>query len=128
MLAAEFNVVQVFFSFLWFFLFVMWIMLVFQVFVDIVRSPDLSGVAKALWVIFAVLLPYLGVLTYLIVRGGKMHEHQVTAARRDEAVVRDYIRDAARSPGDDLVQLADLRERGVIDDDEFARMKARIIG
>src|SRR5689334_3163234 len=76
-LLAEFGTGQVLWSFIWFFLLFIWIWLLIIVFSDIFRSPDLNGWVKAVWVIFVILLPYLGVLVYLIARGGKMHEHAV---------------------------------------------------
>lgn len=127
-MVADFGVLQVFFSMLWFFLFVMWIMLVIQVFSDIFRSADLSGVMKAAWLLFVIVLPYLGVLVYLIARGGKMHQRQVTDAKAEEAAVRAYIRDAAGGSAAELERLAALKQQGVIDDAEFAAMKAKIIG
>jgi len=75
LLASEFGTGQVFWSMLWFFLFFIWIIILFQVFADIFRSKDLSGWGKALWSIFVILVPYLGVFVYLIARGGKMQEH-----------------------------------------------------
>ncbi len=72
LLAAEWGTGQVFWSMMWFFLFFIWIWLLVIVFTDVFRSHDLSGVAKALWVIFIILLPYLGVFVYLIARGHKM--------------------------------------------------------
>ena len=74
-LAAEFGTGQVFLSMLWFFLFFIWIWILITVFADLFRSHDLSGWAKAAWVIFVIILPYLGVFVYLIARGHKMHEH-----------------------------------------------------
>ena len=79
-LLAEFGTGQVFWSMLWFFLFFIWIWLLIIVFGDIFRSHDLGGWAKALWVIFVIVLPYLGVFVYLIARGHKMQEHAVQAA------------------------------------------------
>src|SRR6476659_7417926 len=80
--AAEFGTGQVFVSMLWFFLFFIWIWLLVVVFGDIFRSRDLGGWGKALWTIFVIVLPYLGVFIYLIARGHKMQEHaQETAAR-----------------------------------------------
>lgn len=129
MLAAQFGTGQVFWSILWFFLFFMWIMLLFQVTVDIFRSHDLSGGVKALWILFVIVFPYLGVLVYLIARGGKMHEHQVQAIQQDREAVDQYIRQAAgtASAADELTRLADLRSKGVIDDAEFATLKAKIL-
>ena len=74
-LLAEFGTGQVLWSMLWFFLFFIWIWLLIMVFGDIFRSHDLGGLAKALWVIFVIILPYLGVFVYLIARGHKMQEH-----------------------------------------------------
>lgn len=113
---------------LWFFIFFMWIMLLFQVTIDIFRSRDLGGVAKALWVLFVILLPYLGVLVYLIARGGKMHENQVADAKAQEAAFREYVQGAAgttTSVAAELERLASLHERGLIDDAEFAALKAK---
>src|SRR6187397_2470657 len=99
MIAADFGVGQVLWSLLWFFLFVIWIMILFYVFTDIFRSKDLGGVAKTLWVLFVILLPYLGVFVYLIARGNKMAENTVRAAQEQDAAARAYIRDAAGSDG-----------------------------
>jgi hypothetical protein len=131
MLATSFGVGQVLWSIIWFFLFLMWIMLLFQVTADIFRSHDLSGGVKALWIIFVLVFPYLGIFVYLVARGGKMHEHQIAAMQAQQAAVDDYIRSAAgtsASPADELQRLAGLRDSGVIDADEFARLKAKVIG
>jgi ABC-type multidrug transport system fused ATPase/permease subunit len=130
MILAEFGVGEVLLSMFWFFLFFLWIMLLFRVFADVFRSRDLSGVAKVLWLIFVIVLPYLGVFVYLIARGGKMAEHEIADAQAQESAVRDYIRSAAGtgSAAEELTRLADLRERGVIDEAEFAAMKAKVVG
>jgi hypothetical protein len=128
MLAAEFGTGQVFWSFLWFFLFFIWIWLLIVVFSDIFRSQDLGGWAKAIWCIFIIFLPYLGVFVYLIARGGKMHEHAVASAQAQDQAMRQYVREAAGTGGstaDELARLADLREKGVISDAEFEQLKAK---
>ena len=130
MIAADFGVGEVLWSFLWFFLFVIWIMILFYVFTDIFRSKDLGGVAKTLWVLFVILMPYLGVFVYLIARGNKMAENTVKAAQDQDAAARAYIRDAAGTDGSasaELARLADLRDKGVIDDAEFQTLKAKVI-
>jgi hypothetical protein len=130
MLLAEFGTGQVFWSFLWFFLFFIWIWLLIVVFGDIFRSHDMSGWAKAIWCIFIIVLPYLGVFVYLIARGGKMHEHAVAAAQAQDAAMRDYVRNVAStssSPAEELARLADLREKGVISDAEFEQLKAKAL-
>ncbi len=78
---AEFGTGQVFLSMLYFFLFFIWIYLLIVVFSDIFRSHDLGGFAKAIWVLFVIIVPYLGVFVYLIARGHKMSEHAEEAAQ-----------------------------------------------
>ena len=92
---AEFGTGQVFWSMLWFFLFFIWIWLLIIVFGDIFRSPDLSGWGKALWSIFVILVPYLGVFVYLIARGHKMQEHAMQQAQEQDAAMRQYVQNAA---------------------------------
>ena len=131
LIAAEFGTGQVVWSILWFFLFFLWIMLIFSVFGDILRSDDMGGVAKAIWAILIIFLPYLGVFAYLIIRGGKMGERQMKAAQSQEAAVQDYIRTAAGggpSAADQLATLAGLHTSGKIDDAEYAAAKAKVIG
>jgi Short C-terminal domain/Phospholipase_D-nuclease N-terminal len=132
MLADEFGSGQVFLSMLWFFLFFIWIWLLIVIFGDIFRSDDLSGWGKALWSLFIIVVPYLGVFVYLIARGHKMQEHQVRAAQAQEAAVRDYVQNVAGSGGggaaEEIARLADLRDRGVISEAEFQQAKAKAIG
>ena len=130
MMLAEWQVGQVFLAMLWFTLFFVWIWLLIAVFADIFRSHDLGGFAKALWVVFVIVAPYLGVFVYLIARGHKMSEHETEAARAQDAAARAYIQDAAgtsASAADELSRLADLKARGVIDDAEFQRLKANVV-
>jgi hypothetical protein len=129
-LASDFGTGQVFLSMLWFFLFFIWIWLLIVVFSDLFRSHDLSGWAKAFWVIGIIILPYLGVLLYLIVRGHKMAEHAQQAAREQDAAARTYIQQAAGSSpsaADEIQRLADLKAQGVISDAEFEAGKAKAL-
>jgi hypothetical protein len=137
MLAADWGVGQVFLSFLWFFLFFMWIWLAIMCFADIFRSRDIGGFAKAAWCIFIVIAPFLGVFVYLLARGKKMGEHAAQDAAAQDAAMKAYIRDtvattptagaAPASSGDDqLAALTSLRDQGVIDNEEYQRMKARV--
>ncbi len=111
------------------FLWVIWIWILIYVFIDIFRSHDLSGWAKALWFLFVLLIPLVGVLVYLIARGGKMHEHAVQEAQQQDDAARRYIQQAAGAPNtaDQLAKLADLRDRGVITAQEFDTEKAKIL-
>ena len=130
MVLAEFGSGQVFLSMLWFFLFFIWIWLLIAVFADIFRSPDLSGWGKALWSIFIIFLPYLGVFVYLIARGRKMGEHAAQQAAAQEAQLRTYVQNVAATSGsgaDELAKLADLRDKGVISEEEFQQAKAKAL-
>ncbi len=130
LLAAEFGTGQVFWSILWFFLFFVWILMIFSIFGDIIRSDDMGGVAKAIWSIFIIFLPFLGIFAYLIVRGGKMGERQMTAARAQEAAMQEYIRTTAgggASAAEQLATLADLHTAGKLDDAEYAAAKAKVV-
>jgi membrane protein implicated in regulation of membrane protease activity len=111
------------------FLWVLWIWVLIYVFIDIFRSHDLSGWARALWFLFVLFIPLIGVLVYLIARGDKMHERAVRQVQEQDREARQYIQEAAGSqtPADQLTKLAELRDRGVITADEFERQKAKIL-
>ena len=111
------------------FLWVLWIWILVYVLIDIFRSHDLSGWAKALWFLFVLFIPLIGVLVYLIARGGEMHERAVRQAQQQDREARRYIQEAAGSPtsAEQLSKLADLRDRGVITADEFDREKAKVL-
>ena len=130
MLAAEFGTGEVFWSILWFFLFVAWLSLVFSVFGDIIRSDDMSGWAKALWTFAILFLPFLGVFLYLIINGNQMSQRQVDDAVAQQDAVDNYIRQTAGTSGgstDELVSLAALHDSGKLTDSEFAAAKAKLI-
>jgi ABC-type multidrug transport system fused ATPase/permease subunit len=129
MLASTYPLLDLFWTMLEIFLFVIWIYLLFIVFVDIFRSHDLGGLAKALWVIFVIILPFLGVFVYLIARGGKMHERAIDAAQAQQKAFDSYVQEAAgSSSADQLAKLADLKDKGVLSDAEFEAQKAKILG
>lgn len=105
----------------------MWIWVAISVVTDIFRSKDLSGGAKAAWVLLIVVVPLLGVLVYLIARGDKMREHELVDQRDEETAARQYIRSAAGTPADDITELERLKDRGIIDDAEFRRAKEKAL-
>ena len=111
------------------FLWVIWFWVLITVFIDIFRSDDLSGGAKTLWFVLVLFFPLVGVLVYLIARGGTMQERSVRQAQRQQEQIRSYVQEAAGSPSsaDQLAKLADLRDRGVITAEEFDREKAKIL-
>ena len=136
MFAGNYPLLDIFITTIYVVVFILWIMLVFQIMTDIFRSHDLSGFAKALWVLFLFVLPFLGAFIYLIVRGGKMHEHAGQAQQHQQQAFRQHVQQAAGtsgaagSPGsiaDQLVKLADLKSQGVLTDAEFEQEKAKIL-
>ena len=131
MLIAEFGTGQVFWSMLWFTLFFLWIWTVIVVFSDIFRSDDLSGWSKALWSLFIIFLPYLGVFVYLIARGRTMQDRAVREAHDRDQQFRAYVQETAggaRSSADEVARLAELRSQGALTDAEFEQQKAKILG
>jgi hypothetical protein len=127
----QYPILDLFLTMLEFFLFFIWIWLLIVVFADIFRSHDLGGMAKALWVIFVVIVPFLGVFVYLIARGGKLHERQAEQAAAQQKAFDAYVKQAAATPGEDtasqLSKLADLKSQGVLTDAEFEAQKAKIL-
>ncbi len=131
MFAYDYPLGGVFLSMLYFFLFFIWIWILITVFVDIFRSPDLSGWIKALWCIFVIILPFLGVFIYLIARGGKMQERKLQEAAQQKQAFDSYVRETAANSGGDitsqLTQLSDLKAQGVLSESEFEAQKAKVL-
>ena len=97
---------------------------------DLFRSHDLGGFAKVLWILFIIIVPYLGVFVYLIARGHKMAEHAQSAAQAQDAAAKQYIQQAAgttRSPAEEIAHLNDLKTQGVLTDAEFETAKAKAL-
>jgi hypothetical protein len=127
---ATFAVGQVLWSMLWFFLFVMWIMLIFSIIGDLFRDHETSGGMKVLWIILLFVVPFFGAFLYLIVRGKGMAERSMAQAQAQEAAVREYVQSAAGTGGGaaELQRLAELKASGAITDEEFAKLKAKVVG
>ena len=129
MLAYTFGSGQLLWSMLWFFMFVIWIWVLIAIFGDIFRSQDMGGGAKAFWIIFVVILPWLGILIYLIARGSGMHERALAQAQANDAAFKQYVQQTAgeSSAADQIAKLADLKAKGAITDAEFEAQKAKIL-
>jgi hypothetical protein len=132
MLATDYPLLNLFWTMVEIFFLVIWIWILITVLIDVFRSHDLSGWAKALWLVFIVFVPLLGVLIYLIVRGGSMHDRAVEAAQAQDAALKQYVQSAAASSGgtstaDELGKLADLRDKGVITAEQFDAQKAKLL-
>ena len=130
-LASDYPLLNVFLTMLWFVGFFIWIWLLIAVFADIFRSHDMGGVHKALWVVCVLVLPLLGVLIYLIARGGKMQAHALADAQAREEMTQQYIKsvagDGAGGSADELAKLAKLRDAGVLSPEEFESEKSRVL-
>lgn len=131
MVAYDYPLLGLFWTMLMFFIWFAWILLLFRIFGDIFRSDDMGGLAKAFWSIFVIVVPLLGVLVYLIARGDSMTKRDVAAAKANEAAFQEYVRSAAGGGGggtaSELAKLAELRDAGVLTDDEFAQQKAKLL-
>jgi Short C-terminal domain/Phospholipase_D-nuclease N-terminal len=127
--STSYPLLDAFWTILEIFLWVIWIWILIYVFIDIFRSHDLSGVAKALWFLFVLFIPLVGVLVYLIARGGSMHERALQQAKQQNQAFKDYVQSAADggSSAEQLEKLASLRDRGVITPDEFNKEKAKVL-
>jgi hypothetical protein len=112
-------------------LFVAWLCLLVYVYGDIFRSHDLSGTAKALWVLGIFIFPMLGTLAYLFVRGGQIHERAAMAARHNDEAIRRHMREIGGGQGssslDELERLSSLHKQGSLTDDEFQAAKQRLL-
>ncbi|HWD53434.1 MAG TPA: SHOCT domain-containing protein [Acidimicrobiales bacterium] len=131
MISTTYPLLDIFWTMLEFFMFFVWIWLLVVIFGDIFRSHDMNGVAKAAWVIFVIIFPLLGVLVYLLARGGSMHERAERQVAQQQKSFDEYVRRAAGAPAhssaDELAKLADLKSKGVITDQEFEAQKAKIL-
>ncbi|WMX43681.1 SHOCT domain-containing protein [Streptomyces roseicoloratus] len=139
----DYPLLNLFWTMFWFFLWIMWLFLLFKIITDIFRDDELSGWGKAGWLIFCIVLPYLGVLVYVIARGKGMTRRDAKQAKDAEAAFQDYIRKTAGTAGtaggtgaaggaghggvDELTRLADLKDRGALTHEEFEKAKARVL-
>lgn len=134
----DYPLLNLFWTMLWFFLWIMWLFLLFKIITDIFRDHELSGWGKAGWLILCLLVPFLGVLIYVIARGTGMTQRETARARESEAAFQDYIRKSAggasgeSGPGGagashELARLADLKEKGALTEEEFQQAKAKLL-
>ncbi|MCB1502754.1 MAG: PLDc N-terminal domain-containing protein [Bauldia sp.] len=106
------------------FMFVLWIWLLISVFSDLFRRHDISGGAKVVWVIFLIILPYLGVLAYVLTQGGGMAERQQAQAEKAKEDLRNMV---GFSVADEIKKLDDLKASGSISDAEYAKLRAKLV-
>ncbi|CAM5367500.1 hypothetical protein SALBM135S_08522 [Streptomyces alboniger] len=127
----DYPLLNVFLTMLWFFLWVMWLVLLFRIIGDIFRSADFGGWAKTGWLLCVIVLPFLGVFLYVIVRGKSMGERDVRIAKERDMAFRKYVQDASggssRSGAEQLAQLAELRRSGQLTETEFQQAKSKVL-
>ena len=128
MLAYTYPLLSIFWTMLEIFAFVVYFWLLITIYMDIFRNHDMSGGVKALWVVFILFIPLIGILVYLIVNGGKMHERAAQEAQAQQQAFDSYVKEAAgTSTTDELAKLANLKEKGVLSDAEFEAQKAKLL-
>ncbi|WP_431681386.1 SHOCT domain-containing protein [Kitasatospora sp. KL5] len=131
----DYPLLNLFWTMLELFVFILWFFLLFKIITDIFRSDDMGGWGKAGWTIFVILLPLIGVLVYLIARGSSMAQRDVDQMRKTDEAFQAYVRQAAAEGGggtggshaDQLAKLAELKNTGAISDDEFQKAKAKLL-
>ena len=128
----NYPLLNLFFTMLYLFLWIAWILLVFRIIGDIFRSDDLSGWGKAGWMALILIVPWLGALIYLIARGASMYSRDAKAAEASRDAMAQWIAQspsasAGTSPADQLSKLAELHKAGALTDDEFATQKAKVL-
>lgn len=128
-LAYDYPLLGFFWSVLILFVWLAWFMLLFRVVVDIFRSRDLGGVAKACWLLFTAMVPFLGVFLYLVARGGKLAENELAEVQAQQDAFAQYVQSVSgsTSAADELAKLAELKERGLLTEAEFSAQKARLL-
>ena len=122
---ADFSVGEFLLWLVWIFLFVIWFWLLITIFADLFRRHDISGWVKALWIIFVIVLPFLGILIYLITQSHGIAERNVKQAQAEQEQLRQIV---GTSSADELVKLDQLKASGSITDDEYQKMRAKVIG
>jgi hypothetical protein len=132
-LAYDYPVLGAFWTAMWIFLWVLWIVLLFRIIGDIFRDDTLSGAGKAGWLVFVVVLPFLGVFVYVLARGKGMGRRETRHIQAQQQAFDDYIRETAGSgagrgnEADQLAKLSEIRSKGDISEDEFRRAKEKIL-
>jgi len=133
LLAADYPFLDVFWTMIIFFLWVCWIIVLIRIFADIFRRQDTSGWTKALWTIFVIFLPFLGVLVYLIAQGGSMAQRDIDQHKAAQAQFDDYVKTVAGSGGggggaaSELAKAKELLDSGAISQAEFDSLKAKVL-
>ena len=110
------------------FTWIIWFWLLITVFSDLFRDHELSGWAKVAWIIFVIVLPFLGVFVYLIARGHGMRDRAIAQQKEAQASFQEYVQETAgTTTADQLAKLGQLHDKGQLTDEEFAAQKAKVL-
>ena len=128
-IAADYPFLDILWTMIIFFAWVVWIWMMVVILTDVFRREDIGGWAKAAWVVFLIVLPFLGVLVYLISQHDKMAERQAKDASAQQAVIDERIRSVAGSdgPATEIANAKKLLDAGTISESEFAQIKQRAL-
>ena len=121
---ADFSVGEFLLWLLWIFLFVVWFWLLITIFADLFRRHDMGGFAKTVWVIFVIIVPFLGILIYLLAYHQGMAERNVADIKAQQEQIRQI---AGTNPADQLMKLDELKAKGSISEEEYQKMRAQVI-
>ena len=127
LVAADYPFLDVLWTMIIFFAWVAWIWIAITVFVDVFRRHDISGWGKAAWVVFVIVLPFLGVLVYLIAQHDGMRERSVKQAEAQQAAFDQYVREAAGGSAAEIAKAKELLDSGAITQAEFDAIKAKAL-
>ncbi|MFI5637352.1 SHOCT domain-containing protein [Streptomyces goshikiensis] len=128
-LAYDYPVLGAFWTVMWIFLWVLWLILLFRIIVDVFRDHEMNGWIKALWLLFIILIPFLGVLVYVIARGRDMGRREFKHAQDQQQAFSSYIRETAKSGSatEELERLSQLKAKGVLTEEEFQQAKQKLL-
>jgi hypothetical protein len=125
--ASDYPFLDIFWTMIIFFLWVIWIWFLIAILSDVFRRHDIGGGSKALWCIFIIFLPFLGALIYLIANGQGMAERNVKEVQTAQKQTDEYIRSVAGGPAGEIEKAKQLLDSGAISNDEYAALKARAL-
>jgi uncharacterized membrane protein len=125
LIAADYPFLDVFWTTILFFAWVAWVWIAITCFVDIFRRDDIGGWGKALWVVFIIVVPFLGVLVYLIAQHDGMRDRGIERARAEKSAFDQYIHDKAGGPATEIAKAKELLDKGAITQQEFDAIKAK---
>jgi hypothetical protein len=126
-IAADYPFLDVLWTMIIFFCWVIWIWIVVTVLIDLFRRDDVGGWGKAAWVVFVIVLPFLGVLVYLIAQHDGMRERSMREAQSQQQAFDQYVRDTAAGSAGEIAKAKELLDSGAITQDEFDRLKAKAL-